>query len=305
MATKKSTTKAKTKTTKRTTKKTSAAKSTAKKTQAKSVAAKKAAETPKDNSKTTTFRKIKSLHIISIGLFLALALAAGYFMTDNSYSVFIGYLAEDTIADKIAPASRAVFDIEIRWYLVGLLALSMLLPLFYITKMSSKYEKQVTKSRFVPWRWVDIGITGGLFTLVIALVSGIQNLFLLKLMADAIFIAALLGWVTEREKHGDNRSPKATYFIGLFAASLPWIILLISAIAGYVYGGTLAPWYVYALHVLAIVGGFIIFRNLYKEMGASTRVKNYLDVERSYLATNMLIKFALAAVLIVGLSDII
>src|SRR5262245_23678495 len=102
MATKKSTTKAKTKTTG---KKTSAAKTSKKASAAakttKNSSVKKAdkkvvtskIEQPKVATKEVNIPRLRSLHMMSAGLFVLLALAATFLMKNTSLQVTIGHLA--------------------------------------------------------------------------------------------------------------------------------------------------------------------------------------------------------------------
>jgi hypothetical protein len=291
MATKKSsTTKAKTKTTN----KTSAAKTTTKATQAKAPA------------KTVNVLKLRSLHMTSAGVFILLAILAGMFMKSDSYQLTIGYLTKDILAADqtvLAPAIRSVYDVQVRWLLVVILVLSAVLPLLYLTSWEKKYTQAVTKSRTVVWRWIDFAVTAALMVETVALLSGVQDIVVLKLIAGLIALSLGLGWIAERQNNGATKPAWAVYTAGVVAGVLPWILIAVSAIATVVYGSAWSPWYVYALYAVTVAGSAALaciqFANYRRRIAAWQQ--NYLVVERNYLAVNLLTKAAFAIVLITGL----
>ena len=129
---KSTTTKAKTKTTKKTPAKAAvkSAKTTASK--AKKPAAKKSAA---KNTKPTAAKADVSKNAVSTkssffsrplvllaGLYVLLAVAAGYLVNSVSAQVFLGHLAKDELASRagtvLVPAATSVYEVEFRWLLV-------------------------------------------------------------------------------------------------------------------------------------------------------------------------------------------
>lgn len=291
MATKKSsTTKAKTKTTKNT----SAAKTSAKSVQAKAP------------GKSVNVLKLRSLHMVSAGVFILLAILAGMFMGNDSRQLTVSYLTKDILAadpNVLAPAIRSIYDVEIRWLLVAILVLSSILPLLYLTSWEKKYIQAVTKTRTVPWRWVDFAVTAALMVETVALLSGTHDIVVLKLIAGLIALSLGLGWIAERQNNGVAKPAWAVYTTGLVAGALPWLLIAVSAVATVVYGSAWSSWYVYALYAVTIAGSVALaciqFTNYRRRLAAWQQ--NYMVVERNYLAVNLLTKAAFATVLIVGL----
>lgn len=301
MANKKSTTKAKTtKSSKAKSKKSTSVKADAKKS--KKTTSKKADKKLAKVKKEVTFERLRSLNMISLGVFVLLAVTAGTYMSQQTYQLTMNFLTTDSLSGEVAPAVRAVFDLDIRWALVGLLLVSSILPALYLTKLKDKYEKQVTKSRFVPWRWVDFGVTGALIAGIIALSSGLQNLYLLKFIEGAVLVAFLLLWLSERA--GKKPKPvKANYMLSSVISLAVVITILVSAYASVIYGTVIAPWYVYGLYVIGLIGLVWIYRINFKELHDKVDAwkKNYLIVERNYLAVNLLTKTVFSIILILGL----
>jgi hypothetical protein len=292
MATKKSSsTKAKIKTTKKTT---SVAKTSTKSAQIKAPL------------KSVNIMKLRSLHMMSAGVFILLAVLAGFLMGNDSHQLTIGYLSKDILAaDKsvLAPAIRSILDVEVRWLLVVIMALSAVLPLLYVTRWEQKYIQAVTKSRTVSWRWFDFGITAALMVEVVALLSGITDIAVLKLIAGLIALSLGLGWIAERQNNVSDRPAWAAYAAGLVAGVLPWVPITVAAIATVVYGSAWSPWYVYALYAVTIAGsvGIACIQSTNYRRRLAAWQQNYLIVERNYLAVNLLTKAAFGLVLIIGL----
>jgi hypothetical protein len=245
--------------------------------------------------------------MMSAGLFVLLALAAGLLMKNTSLQVTIGHLADDTLASVdgtvFASAVRSLFDVELRWLVAGILLLSALFPILYLTKLGGKYVAYLQKTRMQPFRWIDYGITFGLMISAVALLSGVHDVMMLKLVADMVFISFLLSFIAERQNNSAGRAVKSAFGLSLFAGLVPWVVIGGYAVATYVYGLVRYPWYVYALYAVLLLGWLLLVRNQYKQYKHyDNRQQNYLAVERNYVTTNLLTKLAFAIILIAGLS---
>ncbi|HTE21818.1 MAG TPA: hypothetical protein VK674_02145 [Candidatus Limnocylindria bacterium] len=310
--TKKSTTKAKTKTAKTKTTKKVSAKTAVKTTRA--TAAKRPSATatiPKAAAKKTqpgptvagmTIQKLRSLHVAAIGIFLLLAVAAGALMNTASHQLTLGYLAKDELASTqttvFAPAVQAVYDIELRWAVVGIMLASMIFPVLYLTRLQKQYAEYLQQSRMWSMRWIDLAITGALMTEVVALVSGVSDLPTLKLIGGMVAATALLGLIAERQNNAAAKPVRSAYYVSLFTGVLPWLLIASYAVATVVYGTAGVTWYVYALYA-AVFGGFLLqARNQHMEFGRA----NFLVVERNYIAISLLTKAAFAGILVIGLA---
>lgn len=311
MATKKSsTTKAKTKTTKskapQKTTKTAAAK-TANKSSAKAVstpAAKSAAPASKP-TKATNLLGLRRLHMLAVGLFAILAVAAGLIMGSDSYQLTVGHLAKDGLAEGtvLVPAVQALYDVEVRWIVVAAMVFSAVLPLLYVTKLENRYSDYLQNSRMVPFRWLDLAVTGALMVETTALLSGVQDLFVLKLVGGLVALSFLLGLIAERQNNGVQRMVSSAFSAGILSAALPWVLIVAYAISTVVYGATSSPWYVYALYAALVAGmaAIICIQATEFRRRRAAWQQNYLLVERNYLAVTILTKVAFAAILIAGL----
>jgi hypothetical protein len=303
--------KAKTKTSKSTSR-TAAAKTrasratTAKKApaQAKKAEAVKPAKTVKAVSikgKVVTIAKLHSLHLMSAGLFVLLALAAGFVMNNTSYQLTIGHLAKDDLASTsntvFAPAWQAIWDVQLRWLVVGILALSAVPQLLYMGKLRNRYDGFVQNTRLQPMRWFDLGVTFALMTEVAALLSGVHDMTVLKLMGGTVLVSFMLSLIAERQNSKSDRMVSSAFVTSLLAGILPWLLIATYAVFTVVYGAVRSPWYVYATYAALLVGWLLLVRN---QRFQYKKANDYLVVERNYLVINLLTKAAFAVILIAG-----
>jgi len=236
------------------------------------------------------------------GLFVLLALVAGYFMNTTSYSLTLGHLAQDDLASRthtvFAPAIQSVYDVEARWLVVAVLLLSAILPVLYLTRLKDRYAQYVNTTRMLPFRWIDLAVTGALMTEIAALLSGVSDVPTLKLIAGVVVVAAVLGLIAERQNNAVAKPVRSAYITGIVTAVLPWLLIAAYAVATVVYGMVRSPWYVYALYAALLAGLALQARN----QRMSLRGANYLVVERNYVAISILTKAAFAIILIAGLA---
>ncbi len=298
MATRKSTTRGKTKTTK--TKTVSKSRNTA----ARSTKSTASTKPVKVQAATVSTMGIRRVLIFASIIYAGLAAAAGFLMNNATYQLTLDYLTKDELLSRantvLVPASRVVYDLEIKWVVVALMVLSLVLPILYLTRMERRYN-QALKGRVIPWRWIDIGITSALMVETIALLSGIQSLMALKLIAGLMAVAAILGWVSERQNENAAGQPVwSGYVAGLVSCVLAWLVILGTAVSTYLFGMVRSPWFVYALYAVGIIGLGLMALNLLNQHRRKGNLRSYPVVERKYLLLNAATKAAFALVLIAG-----
>jgi hypothetical protein len=308
------TTKAKTKTTKKKPTVKAAAKTTkssatkAKRTTAKAaVKSTKTVKSAKSNAAKKVVRKtsnskfafLRRGQVLLGGLFAALAVAAGFFMTNDSAQVFVGHLAKDELASRagtvLAPAAHVLYEVEFRWLVVALLVVSAVIAILRGTRYKV-IEDAGIKYRVQPLRWIDFAITGALAFEIAALLNGLQDAVALKASMVSIGLAALFAWVYERENAATGKPARVSYIASVIAVLVPVFALLATMVATNVYGVVRSPWYAYAA---AAVVSISLLWTVRKQLTASA--SNYFFTDRSYNRVSVLTKVTLAVILIAGL----
>lgn len=249
--------------------------------------------------------RLQRLLTISAAIFAALAVAAVLLMNDKTYQLTLGHMAKDALASQtgssiLAPASRALADFPLKWLVAFIMGLSSLYMLLTATRMRARYDRDL-KANVRPPRWIYLAVTGALMLEVVALLSGINDLMVLKLMAGTLVAAKLLDWHSEQMNKGGKNPVLFTFGLSLFLGALPWIVILGSAIGTTVFGMERFAWYVYALYA-AIIAAMIAFAlNMRNQFRRTGQWKDYHYAERNYLLIDFLSKAAFAIILIIGL----
>lgn len=312
MATRNTSTKAKTKTTKKPAVRTrTAAAKTTRLTKTTKVVKKPAVKKPavkaaavKVSSKTAvlTATTLRKLYFVKAFVFAALAVAAGFLMNDTSYPLGVGYQAKDELVGLTAQktefvhASQHLLDVEIKWVVVFILGLAAVLSLLAATRLRRKFEDTLVDG-VSPMRWVGWGITSALMVETIALLAGVSDILVLKLLAGLMLATCTLAWISEKRNKQAGRPTWSDFVLGLFTGSLPWLLIVGYAVTTWVWGLIRYPWYVYALIVATIAGFTLLTANQYKRVNGWT---NTLIVERNYLLIGLVTKAAFAVILILA-----
>lgn len=231
-----------------------------------------------------------NLHKMTVAVFVLLIILAAVFMNNTGLQLFVGHLAQDSLTNTVAPAVHHLFDIQVRWLVVTTLAVSVIVPLLYLTRYKQRYQKALN-NKIVPWRWIDLGLSGIVMLETIAWVSGVNDLITLKFLGLSIISIAIMAWLAERAT-----TKAALASLNLMIVLLA-VLLVIPLVATSIFGVIRAPWYVYTLYggvIAAFIAHSVNHRRLFK--GQQT----YVTTERNYLLLNLVSKTAFAVILIVG-----
>lgn len=253
-------------------------------------------------TKSSTGSVLGKLHVVGLVLSAGLAAAAAFLMSNQTYQLVKGLLAKNELATDantaFVPAVRPVFDLELRWAVVGIMAVSALLTILILTVYKKRYVAAIN-GRVNGLRWADIAITSALMLEVTALLSGINDILFLKLLAGLVVVTSVLGWIAEKRNVQANRPVKSELVLSVATGILPWVAVLGYALCTYIYGRVTSPWYVYALYVV-LLAGFTGYCLTLKSW-VYRKTTDFAATERRYLTIGILTKTAFAAVLIAGL----
>lgn len=268
----------------------------------KSTAVKAVKVTPAKNATSATaFEQLRQQNIFAAFISLGLAGVAGYFMGSHSVQLFTSLLTKDELASRattvFVPATRAIFDLQLRWYVVAVMLLSAVLPLLAVTKLRKQYESDVTNKANL-WRWIDSAVIGSLVLGGVALVSGVQDIMTLKLIVGMIFVSSALGWFAEKQISTAGKSTQNSYMLSVITGALPWLIIAGYSAGTLLYGMVRSPWYVYALYLTTLLGFVSYVLNQNKLLKTA---QDYTTTERNFVQIGLFVRVAFAVILIIGL----
>lgn len=249
--------------------------------------------------------QLRQLLVVGAGLSVVLAAVGGVLMKTTSYELTLSYLVKDSLASRgggtvLAPASRVLADVQVRYLLVVILCLAAVYGALTLFRLRRRYERAL-QNQVWPLRWIYLGVTGLLTIELVGVLNGVNDVFTLKLMGVLVGLWALLGWLNERQNIGQNHSSKLTYLLGLGAHVLAALPIVGSLVGTTVYGMERLSWFVYAACAILLAGLILMAINQWKQLRGNGRWEDYLFTERNYLLIDIATKTLLAVVLIVGL----
>lgn len=257
-------------------------------------------------SKNSDLRgQVQRLLAVSTGLFLVVAVLSAVVIKDTSYQLTLGHLAKDALASQggetvLAPATRHLFGIQLRVLVPIILGLSAIGTGLTLTRLRAGYDKDL-KAGVRPFRWVYLAVTVALMIEVIALLSGINDLVVLKVLAGIVVVSKLLEWLSEQQNKGARKPQWFAFTLAMVAGALPWLLIAASAIGTSIFGLERLGWHVYALYAVGLGASVLFALNQLKYLRRVGQWKDYLFVERNYLAIDLAAKVLFAVILIVGL----
>lgn len=237
-------------------------------------------------------------NVILAGLAVAL-------MAPAVFPVTLSYLTRDALLSTdntvFVPAERVQWDIDLRWVLVGLLVFGALYSLLLLTRWRGTYEK-AQNGRIWFWRWVYLALSFALMVEMVAVLTGIYDVFTVKLLGALTGAGFALAWLSERQNEKSKQRVLSAYVLGAVSVLIPLKIIGWHALSTTVYGLVRLPWYVYAAQAAVALGTILIFVSLWLSNTRRRRSADYRVVERNYLTLTLLTQAAFAIVLIVGLA---
>lgn len=243
---------------------------------------------------------------LAAALYLGLAVAAGFLMQPATYSLSLTHLTNDLLLSQqntaFVGASRPVFDLELRWVVVGLMLLSTALPVLYLTRLKRFYAERLATRRVIGPRWVDLAVSSALMVEVLAILVGYSDVMTLKLMGALLAITCYLGWRAEVNNEAAGQPNWNAFGLSVVTGALPWVAIVGAKIGTMLFSEVRAPWYVYAACLTTFIGFLLLAWNQWKQHRRAGRWADYIFVDRNYLFVSTLTKVAFAAILIVGLS---
>ncbi|MFA6474713.1 MAG: heliorhodopsin HeR [Patescibacteria group bacterium] len=177
--------------------------------------------------------------------------------------------------------------------IAGFLALSALAHL--IVSLPGVYQWYVKnlKSGANYARWVEYTFSSSLMIVVIAMLTGMYDVFSLVLMFSLNAMMILFGWMMELHNQSTQKTDWTAYIFGCIAGAIPWIIIACYlAFAGE--GEFKAPTFVYWIFfsMFLFFNSFAINMVLqYKKVG---KWKDYTYGEKVYIVMSLVTKSLLA-----------
>lgn len=242
--------------------------------------------------KKITFPKLRNLNYIAAGLHAIQAVAVLALSKDFSVPVTGSYLVFDRAAQKLLPASKELFTIQLPYLIAAFFILSALAHLIIATVYNKSYVKNL-KLGINRGRWIEYSISASVMMLAISQLVGIYDAGTLLAIFGLTSIMNLLGLVMEVHNQTTQKTNWISYWIGCLAGIIPWALVAFTMWLG-ADNGSAAPTFVYWIFVSIFIFFSCFALNMvlqYKKIGPW---KDYLYGERAYIILSLVAKSLLA-----------
>lgn len=247
----------------------------------------------------TPMERIRSTHLTTVMTSIFFAILTVFFVGSAGSQLLLNAQARDTFANAdsvvLGSASEALFNLEYKYLLIAMLAVSAVGALLLATKLRARYETTVGAG-ISGFRWIIMGLTAGLTLQLVSFIGGVQDVMTLKVIAGLIVATVVLGWLSDRE-NATSKNPKWLAFVAsLYTGALAWFPLLGSLMGTTVYGGERFGWHVYALAAVVLAG----FTGYALTQYSSIKNKNkyeYTVFEQRYLRIDQITKLLVVVII--------
>lgn len=144
-----------------------------------------------------------------------------------------------------------------------------------------------------PARWIEYSFSASIMLVLIALLTGINDLYALIGLFALTASMILFGWLMERSNRPGEPVDWTPFVFGCFAGAVPWVAIAI-ALANAEAEGDGVPGFVYGIFVSLFVLFNCFALNQWLQYRGRGRFADYLYGERAYLILSLGAKSALA-----------
>lgn len=213
----------------------------------------------------------------------------------SSLPVVTSYLKinPDNPVFGIAPTPEKLFDLRLGPVIAIFLFLSAFAHFLLAFPLRRWYEANLAKG-MNKLRWYEYALSSSVMIVIIAMLCGVYDLWLLVALFALNAIMNLMGLMMEVHNQTTQRTDWLSYWIGVVAGAVPWVVILAFFFGAINSVGVELPLFVYFIIGTIFVTFSIFALNMvlqYKKVGPW---KDYLYGERAYMILSLVAKTALA-----------
>ncbi len=221
-------------------------------------------------------------------LHLAQAIAVLVLANDFALPVRATYLT-DAPGPDAGTQMVALFDIRFAWVIAAFFGLSALGHFVVSGPRVASYREQLRLGRN-PYRWIEYSLSASLMIVLIAMLTGINDVAALIALFGVNAAMIGFGWIQERyEQPGGSLGP---FWIGCAVGIVPWM-----AIGVYLAGPGAdqhAPGFVYGIFFSLFIFFNCFAVNQWLQYRKIGKWADYLTGERTYIILSLVAKSLLA-----------
>ncbi len=231
------------------------------------------------------------LHFVQFAAILALSFARTPLATSPVVS---SYLTFDQASRTLVPAQRALFELPIGPAVAIFFLLSAIAHFSVAFPARGWYERMLARGQN-PARWIEYALSSSVMIVVIATLSGIQEIGTLVAIFGINAAMNLFGWSMEAGNEGRERPQWLHFNFGVIAGAVPWIVIAIAlATAATEPNAAPIPAFVIAIFVSLFISFNVFAINMVLQYRKVGRWRDYLYGERAYMLFSLVAKTILA-----------
>ena len=238
-----------------------------------------------------TLGKLRNLNLAVGAVHAAQALLVLVIAKAAALPVVISYMTGPPGAGQYG-GPDSVFDLRIDLAVVAFLALAAIDHFSVATWARGWYEKQVACG-VNPARWLEYSVSASIMVVLIAMLSGIDQITALIALFGVNASMILFGLVMEQVNLRHERIDWRPFIYGCIAGAVPWIAIAAQLVISSSKGAN-APGFVYVIFVTL----FLLFNtfaiNMWLQYRGRGRWANPVFAERVYIWLSLIAKSALA-----------
>jgi hypothetical protein len=231
------------------------------------------------------------LHAIQGVVIMAISLGQNPVVT---FPVSASFLTFDTATKSLEPAQRALFDLPIGPAVAVFFFLSAIAHLLVAIPLRSRYEGWLARGQN-PMRWLEYALSSSVMIVVIASLTGIQDIGALIAIFGANAAMNLFGWSMESANEGRTKVQWNHYIFGCIAGIVPWIVIFIALWASATEpSAEPIPAFVIAIFISLFISFNVFAVNMILQYRKVGKWADYLHGERAYMLFSLIAKTILA-----------
>jgi hypothetical protein len=234
---------------------------------------------------------LSGLHGIQGLIILAISLAAAEIVTAPVVS---SYLTFDAASETLVPAERLLVDLPIGPAVALFFFLSAAAHALLAWPARGWYERKLGE-HIQPARWIEYALSSSVMIVVIAVLSGIQEIGTLVAIFGINAAMNLFGWSMESANQGREKTQWNHYVFGVIAGIVPWIVIGIALWSASTEPGAAAvPTFVYVIFISLFLSFNVFAITMILQYGKVGRWRDYIVGEKTYMFLSLFAKTLLA-----------
>ncbi len=208
--------------------------------------------------------------------------------------VVSSYLSFDQVTRTMSVAQTVLFDYPIGFAVALFFLLSAVAHFSVAFPFRGWYERHLARGQN-PARWIEYSLSSSVMIVVIASLTGIQEIGTLIAVFGANVGMILFGWSMEAANEGRPRPQWLHFVFGCIMGAVPWIVITAALVTAATAPGAAAiPTFVFFIYVSLFVSFNVFAINMVLQYGRIGRWRDYLYGERAYMLFSLIAKSLLA-----------